>query len=245
MSFIDQLMAARGLPISLFGGNSRGTTPPINPSPNVNTIRDGGYGANLLPTGGVRPQVNMGLMGQVRQPPPQPWETYDVNKPGDILPQSYWEAVKQTVSEIGKTGLSFRDKLIQSESSGRSTIVNSRGYMGKYQFGEARLKDYMDATGSNFSKQSFLNSSVLQDRVYDWHTQDNKNYITKHKLNSYVGKKIRGIEVTLDGMLAVAHLGGKTGLRKFLQSNGKYNPDDDGKPGKKGTTLLDYLKKFK
>jgi len=103
MSFIDQLMAARGLPISLFGGNNRGATPPINPSPNVNTIPDGGYGANtLLPTGVVRPQVNMGLMGQVRQPPPQPWETYDVNKPGDILPQSYWGAVKQTVSEIGK-----------------------------------------------------------------------------------------------------------------------------------------------
>ena len=38
MSFIDQIMTARGLPISLFGGNSRGTTPPINPSPNVNTI---------------------------------------------------------------------------------------------------------------------------------------------------------------------------------------------------------------
>lgn len=65
MSFIDQLMAARGLPTSLFGGNSRYTTPPINPSPNVNTIPDGGYNAgNLLPTGGVRPQVNMGLLGK-------------------------------------------------------------------------------------------------------------------------------------------------------------------------------------
>jgi hypothetical protein len=103
MSFIDQLMAARGLPISLFGGNNRYTTPPINPSPNVNTIPDGGYNAgNLLPTGGVSPQVNMGLMGRVRQPAPQPWETWDINKPGDILPQSYLEAVKQTISEIGK-----------------------------------------------------------------------------------------------------------------------------------------------
>jgi hypothetical protein len=44
MSFIDQILAAR-----LFGGNSRGTTPPINPSPNVNTIRDGGYGAASQP----------------------------------------------------------------------------------------------------------------------------------------------------------------------------------------------------
>ena len=59
MSFIDQLMAAK-----LFGGNNRYTTPPINPSPNVNTIPDGGYGANLLPTGGVRPQIDVGLMGK-------------------------------------------------------------------------------------------------------------------------------------------------------------------------------------
>ena len=60
MSFIDQVLSAR-----LFGGNNRYTTPPINPSPNINTIPDGGYNAgNLLPTGGVRPQIDVGLMGK-------------------------------------------------------------------------------------------------------------------------------------------------------------------------------------
>ena len=97
MSFIDQILAAR-----LFGGNSRGTTPPINPSPNVNTIPDGGYNAgNLLPTGGVRPQVDVGLMGQARSTStrPQPWEYYDINKPGEIQPQSYLGAVNEKIRE--------------------------------------------------------------------------------------------------------------------------------------------------
>ena len=92
MSFIDQIMAARGLPVSnrLFG-NTGGTqqnisqqflqrmggTPPINPNPNLPSIPDGGYGApiyrdltaspNLLPTGTARRPVDIGLMGQERQ----------------------------------------------------------------------------------------------------------------------------------------------------------------------------------
>jgi len=61
MSFIDQIMNARGLSTSLFGGNTIGTTPPINPNPNVNTIRDGGYGASTAPppimTGRARPPL--------------------------------------------------------------------------------------------------------------------------------------------------------------------------------------------
>ena len=49
----------------------------------------------------------------------------------------------------------------------------------------------------------------------------------------------RQVDVTIDGLVAVAHLGGKTGLKKFLESNGKYNPADA-----YGTTLKDYLRKF-
>ena len=42
-----------------------------------------------------------------------------------------------------------------------------------------------------------------------------------------------------DGLRAVAHLGGKTGMKKFVQSNGEYNPEDE-----LGTSLLDYYMKF-
>ena len=42
-----------------------------------------------------------------------------------------------------------------------------------------------------------------------------------------------------DGLRAVAHLGGKTGMRKFVQSNGEYNPEDE-----LGTSLKEYYDKF-
>ena len=31
----------------------------------------------------------------------------------------------------------------------------------------------------------------------------------------------------IDGLRAVAHLGGKSGMKKFLQSKGDYNPADE------------------
>ena len=42
-----------------------------------------------------------------------------------------------------------------------------------------------------------------------------------------------------DGLRAVAHLGGKSGMRRFVQSAGKYNPSDE-----LGTSLQDYYDKF-
>ena len=77
MSFIDRILAARraGNNQPLFGNI---TTGPINPNPNVNTISDGGYGANTTNTllGGTPsvthnfgtrlPNANVGLMGDSR-----------------------------------------------------------------------------------------------------------------------------------------------------------------------------------
>ena len=133
----------------------------------------------------------------------------------------------------------FTSKMKKSESSGDYESVNTKGYMGAYQFGDARLKDYREATGSAFSKEEFLGNKELQDKVFDWHVDDIKKYMSKEGLDSWVGQKILGVEVTLDGLVAVAHLGGKTGLKKFLESDGEYNPADD-----YGTTLRDYLAKF-
>ena len=126
-----------------------------------------------------------------------------------------------------------------SESSGDYEVENSQGYMGAYQFGDDRLKDYKKDTGSTFSKDEFLKNKDLQDKVFDWHVDDIKKYMAKTGLDSWVGKEILGVEVTLEGLVAVAHLGGKTGLKKFLESDGEYNPADD-----YGTTLRDYLLKF-
>lgn len=133
---------------------------------------------------------------------------------------------------------SFTDKMKSSESSGDYEVVNDRGYMGAYQFGDARLEDYQVATGTTFTKEEFLADKELQDEVFEWHVDDIKKYMSRTGLDSWIGEKILGVEVTLEGLIAVAHLGGKTGLKKFLESDGEYNPSDG------NTTLRDYLIKF-
>ena len=134
---------------------------------------------------------------------------------------------------------SFQEDLIESESSGDYNIVNKSGFMGAYQFGADRLSDYKKANDILFTDKEFLADKGLQDKVFEWHQEDIKEFITEKALNTYIGQKINGVEVTENGLVAVAHLGGKTGMLKFLKTNGRYNPSD----GK--TKLSDYLKKFK
>tara|TARA_R100000963_G_C4606733_1_gene78509 strand:- start:197 stop:808 length:612 start_codon:yes stop_codon:yes gene_type:complete len=140
----------------------------------------------------------------------------------------------------------FKKQMALSESSGRTNIVNPRGYMGKFQFGNKRLTDFKNNTNKKFTKKEFLNNPKLQDEVFDWHVNDIKKFINSEGLDSYIGKTIKGIPITLNGLIAVAHLGGQSGMKKFLETDGKYNPDDRRKGSKKkGTSLSDYLNKFK
>ena len=129
----------------------------------------------------------------------------------------------------------FLDKLTQSESSGDSsaeiTIADGRRYVGALQFGDARLQDYKKATGSSFTQDEFKADNALQDKVAAWHIAD-------------IDKTIDGLGLNTDGydrdgLRAVAHLGGKSGMRRFVQSAGKYNPSDE-----LGTSLQDYYDKF-
>lgn len=65
----------------------------------------------------------------------------------------------------------FRQRLIQSESSGRSdaeiTIADGRRFVGQLQFGQARLRDYQRATGTSFTQDQFVADEALQARVAD------------------------------------------------------------------------------
>ena len=42
-----------------------------------------------------------------------------------------------------------------------------------------------------------------------------------------------------DGLRAVAHLGGKSGMAQYVKSDGKFNPSDE-----LGTSLEDHYNKF-
>ena len=129
----------------------------------------------------------------------------------------------------------FLERLSQSESSGDShaeiTIAGGRRYVGALQFGDARLQDYQAATDTSFTQDEFKANSALQDRVAAWHIAD-------------IDKTIDGLGLNTDGynrdgLRAVAHLGGKSGMRRFVQTKGEYNPSDE-----LGTSLQDYYDKF-
>ena len=114
--------------------------------------------------------------------------------------------------------------------------------MGAYQFGNSRLKDFKKATNKKFNKKEFLSNPELQDEAFEWHVQEYRDRIKKKGLDKYVGTEINGVPVTMDGLVAVAHLGGFTGMTNFLRfkGRGKSNKSDSN-----GTTMTDYLRKFK
>ena len=131
--------------------------------------------------------------------------------------------------------LSFLDQLITSESSGKAdaeiTIKDGRRFVGQLQFGKARLQDYQNATGTTFTQDDFIKDTALQDKVATWHIAD------LDKAIDALGDAAAGYD--RDGLRAVAHLGGKSGMKKFVQSKGDYNPADE-----LGTSLQSYYDKF-
>ena len=154
----------------------------------------------------------------------------------DITSALYDSSKMQVASEEPQqTKADFLERLTHSESSGDSTaeitIADGRRYVGALQFGDARLQDYKKATGSSFTQDEFKANSALQDKVAAWHIAD-------------IDKTIDGLGINTDGydrdgLRAVAHLGGKGGMKKFVRSNGEYNPSDE-----LGTSLQDYYDKF-
>jgi len=135
--------------------------------------------------------------------------------------------------------MSFRENLGQSESSGNYAAKNSEGYTGKYQFGAARLADYMKANGTQFSMAEFQSNPGLQEQVQAWHEGDIIDFVSESGLDKFFGQTVGGVTITPGSVLGMAHLGGKTGMKKFIESGGSYDPADSN-----GTRLSDYGKKF-
>jgi hypothetical protein len=131
--------------------------------------------------------------------------------------------------------LSFLEQLEASESSGKAdadiTIKDGRRFVGKLQFGKARLQDYQNATGTKFTQDEFIKDTALQDKVATWHIADLDKAIDALDDDA--------VDYDRDGLRAVGHLAGKTGMKKFVQSKGDYNPADE-----LGTSLQSYYNKF-
>lgn len=133
----------------------------------------------------------------------------------------------------GKTFTGFKEALAWKESQGKYTLINSLGYMGKYQFGLAALR----AIGIHDSSE-FLRNPRLQEKAFKALLAKNKWELRK-EIEKYDGKVVNGVAVTESGILAAAHLGGAGSVKKFFRSNGKRAIKDN-----YGTSLQSYMKKF-
>ena len=129
----------------------------------------------------------------------------------------------------------FIERLTKSESSGDSqaeiTIKDGRRFVGSLQFGAARLADFKAASGKRFTQDEFKEDTALQDEVASWHVADIDKAIDA------LGDAAQGYD--RDGLRSVTHLGGKSGMAKFVKSKGQYNPSDE-----LGTSLQSYYDKF-
>ena len=140
-----------------------------------------------------------------------------------------------TSNDNAEDASSFMDALTASESGGRAdaeyTTRDGRRHVGLLQFSEARLDDFRNATGETFTQDEFAQDVELQERVGQWHIADIDKAIDG------LGNEAAGYD--RDGLRAIAHLGGQGGMRRFVRSNGSYNPSDE-----LGTSLSDYYARF-
>lgn len=134
---------------------------------------------------------------------------------------------------LGKSFNGFKEALAHSESRGNYFVVNSLGYMGKYQFGASAMR----AVGVK-SREEFLNNPEMQERAFEAILQRNK-WILRDYIEQYSGQTVGGVKVTESGILAAAHLAGALSVKRFLRSYGKVGFKDAF-----GTSIRYYMAKF-
>jgi hypothetical protein len=143
------------------------------------------------------------------------------------------EILPVKVPHVGKSFAGFAQKMAYKESRGMIHLVNSYGYMGKYQFGRSTLR-----TVGIYDFQEFLRNVAWQDEAFKALIARNKWELRK-EIQKYSGRIINGVEITESGLVAAAHLGGAGSVKKYLRSNGR-NGFKDGF----GTSLSSYIRKF-
>jgi len=134
---------------------------------------------------------------------------------------------------LSKSYIAFKEALAFKESRGNYSVVNTLGYLGKYQFNRNTLKAF-----GIHNTDTFLKDSRLQEDAFFALTARNK-WLLRKEIKRYSGKKVGGVRVTESGILAAAHLAGAGNVKKYLSSGGDFNFADA-----YGTTIRHYLKKF-
>ena len=141
--------------------------------------------------------------------------------------------IDYNIPYLQKDFVGFKEALAFKESQGKYTVVNTLGYLGKYQFGRTTLERFRI-----YNTQAFLHNPELQERAFVALCKVNK-WILRKDIKRSIGKTINGIKITESGILAAAHLSGAGNVKKFLRSNGSIGFADA-----YGASIQYYMKKF-
>lgn len=137
------------------------------------------------------------------------------------------------IPHTGNQYLGFKEAVAFKESQGNYFVVNTLGYLGKYQFGKGTLEMI-----GIYNPTAFLNDPKLQEKAFEANASRNK-WILRRDIKRSVGKRINGVVVTESGILAAAHLAGPGSVKKYLRSGGKQGFADA-----YGSTVKYYMKRF-
>lgn len=127
----------------------------------------------------------------------------------------------------------FKEALAFKESQGKYSVVNTLGYLGKYQFGANTLK-----LMGVYNVEDFMQDPVLQERIFQLNVARNK-WILRRDIKRFVGKRINGVTITESGIVAAAHLAGAGNVKKYLRSYGRQDFSDA-----YGSTIAYYMRRF-
>ena len=134
---------------------------------------------------------------------------------------------------LGKSFIGFKEAVGFKESQGKYHVVNTLGYMGKYQFGKGTLQLI-----GVYNTWDFMSDPSIQEKAFEANLSRNK-WVLRRDIKRFVGKTIAGVKVTESGILAAAHLGGPGNVKKFLRSYGNDTFSDA-----YGSSVRYYMKKF-
>jgi len=147
--------------------------------------------------------------------------------------ESFFNTLNSNIPFVGNSFNGFKEAVAFKESQGKYHVINTLGYLGKYQFGKSTLKRF-----KIHNTQLFLETPELQEDAFIALCSVNK-WILRKDIKRSVGKKINGIEITESGIIAAAHLSGAGNVKKYLRSNGKNQFKDA-----YGSSIQHYLKLF-
>jgi hypothetical protein len=151
-------------------------------------------------------------------------------EPKEMVPFDV-EEIEIKIVNIDETE-SFLDAIGHKESGNNYDIVNSYGYMGRYQFGKRTLR----GLGYNVTQEEFLSSPEVQEMAMMSLLKHNKKKLQKY-IDQYSGDTLHGVYITESGVLAAAHLAGAGNVRKFFKRGNEFK---DGY----GTSMTSYMTQF-